>query len=83
MRYCNGATLKPPDYYLEKNIGTWRYGLSKLYLLNGKSSEQRSSGAGVCKFKIDQPVKKYIARQRSNARPNSRRYRRNQQTITD
>jgi amidophosphoribosyltransferase len=58
--------LKPLDYY-QKKYGTWRYGLSKLYLLMEKQRNRGQDGAGVVSLKIDQPVgKKYIARQRSN-----------------
>ena len=58
--------LKPLEYYQEK-YGTWRYGLSKLYLLMEKQRNRGQDGAGVVNLKIDQPSgKKYIARERSN-----------------
>jgi amidophosphoribosyltransferase len=59
--------LKPLDYYVE-NYGSWRYGISKLYLMMEKQRNRGQDGAGVVSLKLDMiPGHKYLSRSRSNA----------------
>ena len=59
--------LKPLDYYVEK-YGSWRYGISKLYLMMEKQRNRGQDGAGVVSLKLDMiPGHKYLSRSRSNA----------------
>lgn len=43
--------LKPLDYY-QRNYGTWRYGLNKLYLMMEKQHNRGQEGAGLACVKM-------------------------------
>src|SRR5512145_2123343 len=57
--------LKPLEYYQLK-YGTWKYGLSKLYLLMEKQHNRGQDGAGIASVKLDlKPGKPFIDLERS------------------
>lgn len=60
--------LKKSLEYFRLNLGTWQYGLNKLYLLMEKQHNRGQDGAGIVCLKIDVPPgQKYIYRYRSNS----------------
>lgn len=57
--------LKPLEYY-QKKYGTWRYGLSKLYLMMEKQHNRGQEGAGFACLKMKAPAgEEYIYRERA------------------
>ena len=60
--------LKPLSYY-EQRYGTWRYGLSKLYLMMEKQHNRGQEGAGVACVNLDAPAgEEYMFRERAEGK---------------
>ncbi len=60
--------LKPLEYYHNK-YGTWRYALSKLYLMMEKEHNRGQEGAGLACVKLEaEPGEEYMFRERAEGK---------------